>query len=140
MAGRPLLGIARDRLRCGKWRLESFNQPHFARCIASVTEAQQAAFQQFPETTGTLPYRQPARNTRSEAIRQAKPFSAFLTDTFDRQHDYLRISLTERCNLRCLYCMPEGLGSLSDKLIALGNKFPLIRFQRAFNYPLQNTS
>ena len=30
------------------------------------------------------------------------PFSAFLTDTFGRQHNYLRISLTERCNLRCL--------------------------------------
>ena len=30
-----------------------------------------------------------------------------LTDTFGRFHDYLRISLTERCNLRCLYCMPE---------------------------------
>lgn len=42
-----------------------------------------------------------------EAIRDAKPFSAFLTDTFRRQHDYLRISITERCNLRCLYCMPE---------------------------------
>ncbi len=24
-----------------------------------------------------------------------------------RRHTYLRISLTERCNLRCLYCMPE---------------------------------
>jgi cyclic pyranopterin phosphate synthase len=45
---------------------------------------------------------------RKEAIRNAKPFSAFLTDSFDRQHDYLRISITERCNLRCLYCMPEG--------------------------------
>ncbi|CAL5229664.1 g13029 [Coccomyxa viridis] len=30
-----------------------------------------------------------------------------LTDTFGRKHNYLRISLTERCNLRCLYCMPE---------------------------------
>ncbi|KAF2011070.1 molybdenum cofactor biosynthesis prote [Aaosphaeria arxii CBS 175.79] len=44
---------------------------------------------------------------RKEAIRKAKPFSEFLTDTFNRQHDYLRISITERCNLRCLYCMPE---------------------------------
>ncbi|CAG2109957.1 unnamed protein product [Medioppia subpectinata] len=26
---------------------------------------------------------------------------------FGRKHNYLRISLTERCNLRCLYCMPE---------------------------------
>lgn len=30
-----------------------------------------------------------------------------LQDRFGRQHDYLRISLTERCNLRCFYCMPE---------------------------------
>jgi hypothetical protein len=26
-----------------------------------------------------------------------------LVDTFGRLHDYLRISLTERCNLRCMY-------------------------------------
>ncbi|XP_044146711.1 molybdenum cofactor biosynthesis protein 1 [Bufo gargarizans] len=37
----------------------------------------------------------------------ALPFSAFLTDGFGRQHTYLRISLTEKCNLRCQYCMPE---------------------------------
>lgn len=30
-----------------------------------------------------------------------------LKDTFSRVHNYLRISLTERCNLRCTYCMPE---------------------------------
>ena len=33
--------------------------------------------------------------------------SKMLTDSFGRYHDYLRISLTERCNLRCRYCMPE---------------------------------
>jgi len=33
-----------------------------------------------------------------------------LTDQFKRDHTYLRISLTERCNLRCTYCMPaEGI-------------------------------
>jgi len=33
-----------------------------------------------------------------------------LIDTFGRTHNYLRISVTERCNLRCLYCMPaEGI-------------------------------
>ena len=32
-----------------------------------------------------------------------------LTDRFGRAHTYLRVSLTERCNLRCTYCMPpEG--------------------------------
>ncbi len=29
------------------------------------------------------------------------------TDRFGRRIDYLRISLTDRCNLRCVYCMPE---------------------------------
>ena len=30
-----------------------------------------------------------------------------IQDTFGRVHDYLRISLTDNCNLRCFYCMPE---------------------------------
>ncbi|KAM3500880.1 hypothetical protein MY10362_006019 [Beauveria mimosiformis] len=46
-------------------------------------------------------------SARRQRLRDAKPFSDFLTDTFQRQHDYLRISVTERCNLRCVYCMPE---------------------------------
>ena len=28
-------------------------------------------------------------------------------DRFDRKIDYLRISVTDKCNLRCVYCMPE---------------------------------
>jgi cyclic pyranopterin phosphate synthase len=39
-----------------------------------------------------------------ETVRR---ISSFLTDNYSRQHNYLRISVTERCNLRCLYCMPE---------------------------------
>ncbi len=38
-----------------------------------------------------------------------------LTDTFGRKHNYLRISLTERCNLRCTYCMPADGVQLSPK-------------------------
>ena len=30
-----------------------------------------------------------------------------LVDTFGRIHDNLRISITDRCNVRCFYCMPE---------------------------------
>ncbi|WP_281889613.1 GTP 3',8-cyclase MoaA [Paenibacillus sp. YYML68] len=30
-----------------------------------------------------------------------------LVDRYGRVHDYLRISVTDRCNLRCVYCMPE---------------------------------
>lgn len=54
-----------------------------------------------------------------------------ITDTHGRVHDYLRISLTERCNLRCFYCMPEEGVELRDKAefmtaeetIAIAKKF-----------------
>jgi len=67
-----------------------------------------------PPNTTTIASVPPAEATgtprsRHKAIREAKPFSEFLTDNYQRQHDYLRISVTERCNLRCLYCMPEGV-------------------------------
>jgi GTP 3',8-cyclase len=31
-----------------------------------------------------------------------------LSDSFGRIHDNLRISVTDRCNIRCFYCMPEN--------------------------------
>lgn len=31
-----------------------------------------------------------------------------ILDTHNRIHDYLRISLTDNCNLRCFYCMPDA--------------------------------
>ena len=39
-----------------------------------------------------------------------------MKDTHGRTIDYLRISLTDRCNFRCIYCMPEeGVDQLSHK-------------------------
>lgn len=39
-----------------------------------------------------------------------------LVDNFGREHSYLRISVTDRCNLRCFYCMPhEGIEWLDKK-------------------------
>ena len=35
------------------------------------------------------------------------PSSGALVDTFGRVHSDLRISVTDRCNIRCFYCMPE---------------------------------
>ncbi len=35
------------------------------------------------------------------------PASGSLTDSFGRIHSDLRISVTDRCNIRCFYCMPE---------------------------------
>lgn len=54
-----------------------------------------------------------------------------LTDNFGRKHNYLRISLTERCNLRCFYCMPaEGVAlspaeniMTASEIITIAKKF-----------------
>jgi molybdenum cofactor biosynthesis protein A len=43
------------------------------------------------------------------------PSKAILTDDFGRKHNYLRISLLEKCNLRCTYCMPADGIVLSPK-------------------------
>src|ERR1039458_7695269 len=43
----------------------------------------------------------------------AMPLEGPLVDRYGRVHDDLRISVTDRCNLRCVYCMPEeGLSFL----------------------------
>ncbi len=39
-----------------------------------------------------------------------------LSDSFQRPINYLRISVTDRCNLRCIYCMPaEGVRLMSHR-------------------------
>ena len=41
-----------------------------------------------------------------------------ILDSFGRSIDYLRISVTDRCNLRCIYCMPpEGVPQMSHSEI-----------------------
>ncbi|MCI6888066.1 MAG: GTP 3',8-cyclase MoaA [Lachnospiraceae bacterium] len=35
-----------------------------------------------------------------------------MKDRYGRTIDYMRISVTDRCNLRCRYCMPDGIESL----------------------------
>lgn len=54
-----------------------------------------------------------------------------IIDTHHRRHDYLRLSLTERCNLRCFYCMPaEGVRltprphlMTKDEILAIARTF-----------------
>jgi len=61
----------------------------------------------------------------------ATPSRPALLDNFRRHHSYLRISITDRCNLRCRYCMPpEGieLGPKSsllsfDEILTLASQF-----------------
>jgi molybdenum cofactor biosynthesis protein A len=51
------------------------------------------------------------------------PNNTILTDNFGRKHNYLRISLIEKCNLRCTYCMPaEGILLSSKASIMTANE------------------
>jgi cyclic pyranopterin phosphate synthase len=54
-----------------------------------------------------------------------------MNDGFGRRIDYLRLSVTDRCNLRCVYCLPEAAprfvpgGDLlsDDEIVALAGAF-----------------
>ncbi len=37
-----------------------------------------------------------------------------LIDSFGRKIEYVRLSVTDKCNLRCFYCMPKGFKSFED--------------------------
>ncbi|KAG5457860.1 MAG: molybdenum cofactor biosynthesis protein 1 [Olpidium bornovanus] len=54
-----------------------------------------------------------------------------LVDAFDRRHTYLRISVTEKCNLRCTYCMPEDGVRLSEPA-SLMTAEEILRIARLF--------
>ncbi|KAI0460439.1 molybdenum cofactor biosynthesis protein 1 B [Xylaria acuta] len=86
------------------------------RYVVLVRHATAAATTDSHGTTMTASNPPLTRHTSRRArLNDAKPFSDFLVDNFHRQHDYLRISLTERCNLRCIYCMPEDGVPLSPQ-------------------------
>jgi len=55
-----------------------------------------------------------------------------LKDKFGRQHSYLRISLSEKCNLRCQYCMPEDGVPLQPAEKLLSNT-EIMKLARWFN-------
>lgn len=52
-----------------------------------------------------------------------------LIDSFGRQIDYLRVSVTDHCNFRCFYCMPsEGIdGARNNEFLSYGEMAHLIR-------------
>ena len=37
-----------------------------------------------------------------------------LFDPFGRKIEYLRLSVTDKCNMRCFYCMPKGFRSFEE--------------------------
>lgn len=51
-----------------------------------------------------------------------------MLDQFGRKIDYMRISLTDRCNLRCRYCMPEGAKCMpAGELLCDGEILRIVR-------------
>jgi 2-iminoacetate synthase ThiH len=52
-----------------------------------------------------------------------------LVDRFGRVHDYLRVSVTDKCDLRCTYCMPEeGVAWLAnEKLLSFAEIERVVR-------------
>src|SRR5204863_1573446 len=53
---------------------------------------------------------------RKDEILDTEPTNP-LIDTFGRVHNNLRISVTDRCNLRCTYCMPEEVTFLDKSAL-----------------------
>lgn len=49
-----------------------------------------------------------------------------MRDSFGRNIDYMRISITDRCNLRCRYCMPEGIELVLMKKILTYEELEII--------------
>lgn len=43
-----------------------------------------------------------------------KPMSHALIDRFGRSIDYVRLSVTDRCDLRCVYCLPKGFKDFEE--------------------------
>ena len=40
-----------------------------------------------------------------------------MKDTFNREINYLRVSVTDRCDLRCIYCMKEDMKFLPKQQV-----------------------
>ncbi|GLC54406.1 GTP 3',8-cyclase, mitochondrial [Pleodorina starrii] len=74
---------------------------------ATVAAAAQPQPQPHPASPTPVDWREMLELARQALGSRQVAGAEMLTDKFSRTHTYLRISLTERCNLRCTYCMPD---------------------------------
>jgi cyclic pyranopterin phosphate synthase len=59
-----------------------------------------------PLHLATDPAREPGSGLGTPSVSRQ---TSALVDSFGRHHNNLRVSVTDRCNLRCTYCMPEDV-------------------------------
>jgi len=80
---------------------------------------------------GAIGGRVPPTLSLQRLLHSGRARSKDFVDRFGRRHNYLRISLTERCNLRCTYCMPEEGVQLQPKSQVLADD-EVVRLASAF--------
>ena len=117
--------------------MRAFTAPRLLGLVRCTRPRRVHASTRTAEVSGALAMRPPAEGDRLRRLRKrlredrAAGVDDGLVDSFGRRHTYLRISLTERCNLRCQYCMPENGVELqpmeelltSDEIVRLARLF-----------------
>ncbi len=64
-----------------------------------------------------------------KSFRQSADKRSSLKDSYKRRIDYLRVSITDKCNLKCVYCMPKkGIKHFDDSEILTSEE--IVRFVR----------
>jgi cyclic pyranopterin phosphate synthase len=63
------------------------------------------------QRTLVVPFCMPTKNRGNIIMRPQAPL---LVDTFGRRIEYLRLSVTDRCDLRCTYCIPKGFRGFQE--------------------------
>ena len=63
-----------------------------------------------------------------------------MIDQYGRTIEYLRISVTDRCNLRCVYCMPEeGIEQLPhEQILVLMKSRGFVESVQSWGFPRLN--
>uniref|UniRef100_A0A182WHQ8 Molybdenum cofactor biosynthesis protein 1 n=1 Tax=Anopheles minimus TaxID=112268 RepID=A0A182WHQ8_9DIPT len=116
------LGVVSLRDRSKRWVLPTQQFFHTTRPSLSAEGSgnRPQSLETTPSSAATASTVDSADKNKSKSQRDRKQQAnestdPSLIDSFGRFHSYLRISLTERCNLRCKYCMPAEGVQLTQK-------------------------
>ncbi len=67
------------------------------------------------------------RRTLLERVTATGPERGQMRDAFGRRLEYLRLSLTDQCNFRCAYCLPNGCPRGGDEPLSVAEIGRLVR-------------